>query len=187
MVHRGGAKGIGRANERRASLGSQTVRELADRRGLSSAVHAHDEDDAGSLLRPRRRPVGRGEDVSQLVGHQGAQADTCPSPAPHGVEQAPGCGQSHVGAQEQLFELVDRFRIDARPWLDRVHATGDVVEPPRQPLDCACQPLGEFVEQAHRRDLSRDSSADHIGRGTTASRGTMNAGHPAFDTRAFRD
>ena len=51
LIDRGGAKRVGRADERRLALALQLVRELADRRSLAGAVHADDED------HPRRHPA----------------------------------------------------------------------------------------------------------------------------------
>ena len=152
-----GAERVGGADERLLAVEPQAVGELADRGGLAGAVHADDQHDARALSGPRERRLGsrRRSPAVRSVSRArrlSPRRDAARTPS----SRRAGRRQAHVGAEQQLFERLDRVDVDAVGLaLGRIGAPHDLVEALRQPFGGARESLREFVEQAHQRDLSR--------------------------------
>ena len=177
------AKRVGGANERRLALALQQVRELADRRRLAGAVDADDQRHL-RMMGDRDRPIDGGEDATDFLLHEIAQARAVARLCRDGGDDAVGGGDADVGRDQQLFERVDRVDVDGtRPPLRRVGEADDLVEALDDLLFGAGKTLADPAEQPPSR-LTRltdspVSASARWRRSISASRAVRTSDRPA--------
>ncbi len=149
LLDRGGAKRIGRADERRLAAVLDEPGQLADGRGLSRPVHADDHHD----MRPMAvggRHIGRAKNLEDLGLDQIAQRRARGDPAPDRLDDALGRGDADVGGNQRLFQSLDSLDVDrAAPLLRRVRAADGLVELFNELLLRPRERLFDAIEKTH--------------------------------------
>ena len=155
LLDRGGAKGVGGANQRPLPLVPQQVGELPDGRRLAGPVHA---DDQGHL-RPRRdrdRLIDGSKDTQDFLLHEIAEAGAVARLDLNRGDDPVGGRDAEVGRDEQLFERVDGLDVHGTgTLLGRVGGPDDLVEAINDLFGGAREPLADAAEESHPRDLIR--------------------------------
>ena len=155
LLDRGGAEGVGGADQRRAAFALQQVGQLADRRRLAGAVDADNQRHL-RMRRDRDRRVHGGEHAPDFLFDQIAQAGAVARPRLDRGDDAIGRRDADVGRDQQLFERVDGFDVDRpRALLGRIRAADDLVEALDDLLRGAGEALTDAREEAHGGEANR--------------------------------
>jgi hypothetical protein len=149
LIDRGGAKGIGGADQRTSALGLDLIRELPHRGRFAGAVDADDQHHVRSAA-VGHRPFGISEDAKDLLLHQVAQTLTAAGPAAYGLDDVVGGGHSNVGHDQQFLERFERVDVDgARSLLRGIGALDKRLEALGELLRRTREALLQFVEKTH--------------------------------------
>ena len=119
LIDRGGAKGVGGAEQHAAAILPEGAGELGDAGGLAHAVHAdHDQGQRRLLGHHRLRgAVGMKQQgdllLEQIEGFRGVRNGVLPDPRAQPVEDLLGGRDAHVAEDERLLQFVPEVVVDA--------------------------------------------------------------------------
>src|SRR5882762_7321332 len=121
LLNRRRTKGVARGEYNAASILAQPMRELADGRRLTRAIHAHDENNVrASLLRSRGGPVGRRQSaqsdeelIPQFRFQIRSRVEGVPSELlPHHLQNLMRRPRADVGGEQYIFQFREQRGIN---------------------------------------------------------------------------
>ena len=120
LLHRRRAEGVARRQQHGPPLGAEGVGELADRRRLAGAVHAHHQNDMGLARRIGHERAGHrlqqaGDFLRQHAAHFLARHLLAEACLRQTGCQARGGGRPEVRHDEQVFQLLQRVTVQPAP------------------------------------------------------------------------
>ncbi len=137
MLDRGGAERVAGDEQEFLAFAAEFGGELADRRRLAGAVHADDENDEGLLLRIDLERLGDRRqnpfDLGRENGLHLIDIDILVIAALADFVANPQCrGNAEIGADQHVFELIERRRIELAFGEDLGEAAADRLRRARQ-------------------------------------------------------